>query len=281
MQTKAYKIGDCVIALESDGKIGDSRLYSKFLSDEKADITIKIVRGTLPPAEGRLLLCNKLRKVCSNGILRYSYCSYFNSSKDCYAEFACRVSGGEQERLFVNYPGELWDKMIFEALDLPDLLLKSRKVILHCSFVHVNKKALLFSADKQVGKSTQAALWEKFGAGKTINGDRAVVGEKNGRLFAWGIPFCGTSGISENFGAPVEAIILLSQGDENTLRLLSPVEAFKGLIGKITYHQWDMKAAAAAADAVCLIADKAKVYSFSCLPDESAVRVLEKELCLK
>ena len=38
MQTKAYKIGDCVIALESDGKIGDSRLYSKFLSDEKADI---------------------------------------------------------------------------------------------------------------------------------------------------------------------------------------------------------------------------------------------------
>ena len=281
MQTKAYKIGDCVIALESSEKIGDSRLYSKFLSDEKADITIKIVRGALPPAEGRLLLCNKLRKVYSNGILRYTYCSYFNSSKDCYAEFACRVSGGEQEKLFVNYPGELWDKMIFEALDLPDLLLKSRKVILHCSFVHVNKKALLFSADKQVGKSTQAALWEKFGAGKTINGDRAVVGEKNGRLFAWGIPFCGTSGISENFGAPVEAIILLSQGDENTLRLLSPVEAFKGLIGKITYHQWDMKAAGAAADAVCLIADKAKVYSFSCLPDESAVRVLEKELCLK
>lgn len=281
MQTKAYKIGDCVIALESDGKIGDSRLYSKFLSDEKADITVKIVRGALPPAEGRLLLCNNLRKVYSSGILRYTYCSYFNSLVDCYTEFACRVSGGEQELLFVNYPGELWDKMIFEALDLPDLLLKSRKVILHCSFVHVNKKALLFAADKQVGKSTQAALWEKFGAGKTINGDRAVVGEKNGKLTAWGIPFCGTSGISENLGAPVEAIILLSQGAENTLRLLSPVEAFKGLIGKITYHQWDMNAAAAAADAVCLIADKAKVYSFSCLPDESAVRVLEKELCLK
>ena len=281
MQTKAYKIGDCVIALESDGKIGDSRLYSKFLSDEKADITVKIVRGALPPAEGRLLLCNNLRKVYSSGILRYTYCSYFNSLVDCYTEFACRVSGGEQELLFVNYPGELWDKMIFEALDLPDLLLKSRKVILHCSFVQVNKKALLFSADKQVGKSTQAALWEKFGAGKTVNGDRAVVGEKNGKLTAWGIPFCGTSGISENLGAPVEAIVLLLQGAENTLRLLSPVEAFKGLIGKITYHQWDMKAAAAAADAVCLIADKAKVYSFSCLPDESAVRVLEKELCLK
>ena len=41
MQTKAYKIGDCVIALESDGTIGDSRLYSKFLSDEKADITVE------------------------------------------------------------------------------------------------------------------------------------------------------------------------------------------------------------------------------------------------
>ena len=171
--------------------------------------------------------------------------------------------------------------MIFEALDLPDLLLKSRKVILHCSFVIVNKKALLFSADKQVGKSTQAALWEKFGAGKTVNGDRAVVGEKNGKLTAWGIPFCGTSGISENSGAPVEAIVLLSQGAENTLRLLSPGEAFKDLIGKITYHQWDMKAAAAAADAVCLIAEKAKVYSFSCRPDESAVRVLEKELWRK
>lgn len=281
MQTKAYKIGDCVIALESDGTIGDSRLYSKFLSDEKADITVKIVQGALPPAEGRLLFCNNLKKVYSSGMQRYTYCSYFNSLNACYTEFACRVSGGEQELLFVNYPDGLWDKMIFEALDLPDLLLKSRKVILHCSFVIVNKKALLFSADKQVGKSTQAALWEKFGAGKTVNGDRAVVGEKNGKLTAWGIPFCGTSGISENSGAPVEAIVLLSQGAENTLRLLSPGEAFKDLIGKITYHQWDMKAAAAAADAVCLIAEKAKVYSFSCRPDESAVRVLEKELWRK
>lgn len=281
MQTKAYKIGDCVIALESDGTIGDSRLYSKFLSDEKADITVKIVQGALPPAEGRLLFCNNLKKVYSSGMQRYTYCSYFNSLKACYTEFACRVSGGEQELLFVNYPGGLWDKMIFEALDLPDLLLKSRKVILHCSFVIVNKKALLFSADKQVGKSTQAALWEKFGAGKTVNGDRAVVGEKNGKLTAWGIPFCGTSGISENSGAPVEAIVLLSQGAENTLRLLSPGEAFKDLIGKITYHQWDMKAASAAADAMCLIAEKGKIYGFSCLPDESAVRVLEKELWRK
>lgn len=281
MQAKAYKIGDCVIALESDGKIGDSRLYSKFLSNEKADITVKIVRGALPPAEGRLLFCNNLRKVYSSGSLRYTYCSYFNSSADCYTEFACRLSGGEQETLFVNYAGELWDKMIFEALDLPDLLLKGRKVILHCSFVYVNKKALLFSADKQVGKSTQAALWKKFGAGKTVNGDRAVIGEKGGRLTAWGIPFCGTSGISENVEAPVEAIVLLSQGVKNALRLLPPGEAFKGLIGKISYHQWDMQAAAAATDAVCLIADKAKVYGFSCLPDESAVRVLEKELWLK
>ena len=281
MQTKAYKIGDCVIALESDGTIGDSRLYSKFLSDEKADITVKIVQGALPPAEGRLLFCNNLKKVYSSGMQRYTYCSYFNSLNACYTEFACRVSGGEQELLFVNYPDGLWDKMIFEALDLPDLLLKSRKVILHCSFVIVNKKALLFSADKQVGKSTQAALWEKFGAGKTVNGDRAVVGEKNGKLTAWGIPFCGTSGISENSGAPVEAIVLLSQGAENTLRLLSPGEAFKDLIGKITYHQWDMKAAASAADAMCLIAEKGKIYGFSCLPDESAVRVLEKELWRK
>ena len=81
MQTKAYKIGDCVIALESDGTIGDSRLYSKFLSDEKADITVKIVQGALPPAEGRLLFCNNLKKVYSSGMQRYTYCSYFNSLK--------------------------------------------------------------------------------------------------------------------------------------------------------------------------------------------------------
>lgn len=280
MQNKGYKIGDCVIALESEEQIGDSSPFVKFLSKENASITVRIVHGDLPPETGRLLFRDKARKVYSDGNIRYTYCSYFNSAWNRYTEFACRVTKGGQELLFIDYPNELWDKMIFEALDLPELLLRTKKVILHCSFVYVNGRALLFSADKQVGKSTQATLWKKYAGGEIINGDRAIVGLRDGKLTAWGLPFCGTSNISENMSAPVEAIVMLSQGPVNTIKELTPGEIFKGIIGKITYHQWDLTSAEAAADAACLIAGT-KVYGFSCLPDESAVRALEKELCWK
>lgn len=280
MQTKAYKIGDCVIALESEEPIGESGFYAKFLSDEKADMTVRVICGALPTVDGHPLFSDRVRSVYAVGNLRYTYCRYFDSRIKCYTEFACRVAGAGDELLFIDYPGSLWDNMIFEALGLPEILLAKQKVILHCSFVSVNGRALLFSADKQVGKSTQAALWKQFGGGEIVNGDRAVVGLKDSELTAWGIPFCGSSRICKNVSAPVEAILLLSQGQQNRLKRLTPTEAFKGLIGKITYHQWDKTAAGTAADAVCRLAG-AKVYGFSCLPDESAVRALEKELWQK
>ena len=277
MQNKVYKIGDCVISLESEERIGESRPFVKFRSEEKADITVRIICGALPAVTGKLLFESDVKKVYSDSNRRYTYRSYFNSHKNEYVQFACRVSGGGEELLFIDYPYGLWDKMIFDALDLPDILLQRQKIILHCSFVLANGKALLFSADKQVGKSTQASLWHKYYGSRTINGDRAVLGFENGCLTAWGLPFCGTSNITKNESAPVKAIVLLSQGKTNCIQSLTPGQAFKGILGKITYNQWDEKAAEAVADIACLIAGT-KVYGFSCLPDESAVKTLEKVL---
>ena len=92
----------------------------------------------------------------------------------------------------------LRDVGIFEAIDLPSMLMKKGVGIIHCSFIEHNGKAILFVGDKQVGKSTQAALWNKYENTDTINGDRAAISYDNGIFYANGIPFCGTSKICKN-----------------------------------------------------------------------------------
>lgn len=278
MPNKTYQIGSCVFTLVSEEPIGDSCPFMKFLSDRREDITVRVRLCALPPVSGELLFRDAVRKVYVDGGRQYTYRSYFDSARGEYREFACRMTGGGKEELIIDYPDALWDRMIFEALDLPELLLRGKEVMLHSSFITVNGEGVIFAADKQVGKSTQAALWQQFAGAKIINGDRAVLGLRDGQLTAWGSPFCGTSGISENESAPVKAVILLSQGTKNTLSPLYPGEAFRNIIGKMTYNQWDLRSAENAADMAALIAD-GRVYHYSCRPDESAVRTLEKELC--
>ncbi|MGN0468963.1 MAG: hypothetical protein ACI4GY_09590, partial [Acutalibacteraceae bacterium] len=122
-----------------------------------------------------------------------------------------------------------------------------------------------------------ANLWKKYAGAKIINGDRAAIRIKNGVLYACGVPFCGSSDISENEEAPVSAIVELSQGQKNVLSVLPQASAFRCILGKLSYQIKDRDKAEKAAD-IAAFASKTKVYHLSCLPDEGAVRLLEEEL---
>ena len=107
-----------------------------------------------------------------------------------------------------------------------------------------------------------------------INGDKALIYEKNGKFFVSGIPFSGSSSICKNRILPVKAIVRLSQAKENKAECLRGINAYKAVYEGCYHSKWN----ADYNNATSLVAEKfalgVPVVSFACLPDESAVEIL-------
>ena len=108
-------------------------------------------------------------------------------------------------------------------MDICFALLRHGRLVLHSSSILVNGKVILFAAPSGTGKSTQAALWEKYRCAEVLNGDKNCVSfdENSGTAIAHGLPFCGTSGgLPTIFPVRSSAIVLLKQAPENKIRRL-------------------------------------------------------------
>ena len=277
MQIDKYIFCDCAVEIKHKNPILEKNNYGIFSGEsEKTDFSFEVIDSdTLPEKKGRCLFDGELTNVYLDGDVRKTY-SAFPIGKDQVAEdFACRVNN---EQLYISYRNETNEFHVFEGLRLPELLLSNGIGILHCSFIDVDGKAVLFAGDKQVGKSTQAALWEKYASARVINGDRAGVFIRDGIVTAGGVPYCGTSGICKNEQYPIKAIICLSIGLENKLEKLSPLEAFMFLLGKFSYNTWDPAEVNAITDLLTVLVERVPIYSYSCLKDESAVKYLSERI---
>ena len=186
-------------------------------------------------------------------------------------EIHCFYLEGNEHRL--QYSANLCD-----LLGLERLLPLQEALLLHCSFVRVRGQAILFSGPSGVGKSTQAALWEKHLSAELCNGDRAAVRFHEGIWQAHGLPYAGSSHVFRNASAPCRAIIMLGQGKENRLRRLPPREAFTALYPELTLHHWEKATVERCTTLLSNLISKIPVYYLECLPEEQAVQLLYQEV---
>lgn len=166
----------------------------------------------------------------------------------------------------------------FYHLGIEELLLHEEKFCLHASFVETPLGGLLFSGPSGIGKSTQAELWCRYRDSQQINGDRPILGRKNGVWTAWGSPYAGSSRCYVNRSYPVRAVIMLAQEKACRLRRLSPGEAFRKIYQGLTVHSWDPGFTGAALDFAAGFSAEIPVYEFGCTPDEAAVDYLDAAL---
>lgn len=277
MQVKKYLFCNCALELKLNEPVLQERYFCNFLDEfQKPDYSFEVIKGDfLPEKTGACIFDNGENSVYIDGNLEKNYSSHLTGKDRFSRDFACRVSDG---RLYISEEHQLNEYSVFEGLRLPELLLSKGVGILHCSFVEYEGQAILFSGNKQVGKSTQAALWEKYKKTLTVNGDRAGLYFKDNVLFAGGIPYCGMSDICENKNMPVRAIICLSQGTENTIKRLSFFDSFIALLGQFHYNTWDKNAVNNITSLASSIVENVPVYGYSCRKDESAVSFLENFL---
>lgn len=151
-------------------------------------------------------------------------------------------------------------------------------VSLHSSFITHSGQAILFSAPSGTGKSTQAALWERYAGAEQINGDRSVIRCVDGVWTAFGFPFAGSSGIYKNKSAPIRAIVVLRQAPENAIERLGASEAFRLLYSETAIQRWNTQGHAAAVDLLIRLSAAVPVYRLCCTPDERAVQLLQQTL---
>lgn len=177
-----------------------------------------------------------------------------------------------------RFPERVDANIVLNCLAAEHLVARAGGFILHCSYIERNGKAVLFTAPSGTGKSTQAALWEKFRGVEVINGDKAAVRVTEDGIFACGIPFAGSSGICKNRTLPLAAIVYLSQAQENSIHRLTGFEAFRAIWEGCSINTWDSEDIRLVSEAVQRVLGSVPVFHLACRPDESAVTALEEVL---
>lgn len=280
MMDKTYVIGGLCLRLQADEPVRDAGFFPLFRGDDALapDCTVRVLRRPLPQAEGVTALCNNRRRRVLSGGRAYDYTYFPDAARLAHVPYACAVREGAAVTLYVDYDAPFWDTMLFDALGLPDLLIGSGGMIVHAALIGYGGEGVLFAGPKRQGKSTQARLWQQCRGAAVINGDRAVLRHTEQGFTACGIPFCGSSRQCLNRSLPLRAIVFPEKGGENLAEPLPAMEAFKRLIGCVSYTQAD----AAVRDRVLAMTERAaagcRCLRLVCRPEEAAVETLARAL---
>lgn len=220
-----------------------------------------------------------LRSCRADGEVHRWFRRQMNPSGSDYAHLHYREDTPHLRTLEVCERGfEITERQILAVIGSEELFLRFGRAVFHSSCVDIGGQALLFSGVSGIGKSTQAALWEKYAGAAVKNGDRNLLRACGGTVCACGLPYAGTSGICSAFELPVRAIVFLGQGASNVLRRLPEKEAAKAVLKQLPVPGWDADSIGRAMDTALRTASSVPVYELVCLPEQSAVELLKNEL---
>ncbi len=107
--------------------------------------------------------------------------------------------------------------------------------MLHAATFELDGRGIAFFAKSGTGKSTHMLLWKELFGEKLqiINGDKPIVRLKDGVPFAFGTPWCGKEGLSQNRSVVLSDLCFIKRSNENTTRRLEKSEALKLLLEQV------------------------------------------------
>lgn len=181
------------------------------------------------------------------------------------------------------YPTERLDSLRETAdftkfLGIETVLSRFGRFLLHSSLVRYRDSAVLFSAASGVGKSTQAALWERCFGAEILNGDRSIIEAGSSGFVAHGSPFSGSSQIYRQESAKIRGIVLLEQADRNEIAPVRRADAVRALFRESVVALWDQSQTAAILDALLSLTAAVPILKLRCLPNEEAARIAKSAL---
>ncbi len=148
-------------------------------------------------------------------------------------------------------------------------------LLLHAAVLEMDGRGYAFSARRGMGKTTHTALWQRHFSGRAtvINGDKPIIRRAaDGRLWAYGTPWCGKEGLQINCRCPLTALCFLEQAPENritpTLIADAVARTLEATILPPTQELQDRMAAL-----VGYLVRTTPTYTLACRPDTSAAEL--------
>lgn len=273
--SRYYQIGGLRFLLDSPPFTETEQLACFRAQQGTADVRFRfrLADSLTLPTDGQLLYQDQFRTYYQtpNG----SACVFTHEHDGCAFLVDSQTGDSHTVTLHQRYADLFGTNLVLQVMNLPRCLLAHGGVFLHASMIAHNGQAILFTAPKQVGKSTQAGLWERHRGAEVVNGDRALLRKQEGSWFAFGSPFCGTSGICKNRTLPIKAIVLLSQAQENRAERASVRQSYAALLDGCTFDVWDKAQMETLMDMGAELMAEVPFYRLFCLPNEDAIKTLE------
>lgn len=146
--------------------------------------------------------------------------------------------------------------------------------VMHASVVLSGGYGYLLQGKSGTGKSTHCSLWMKYISGsERLNDDHPVVRIIDHMPIVYGSPWSGKTPCYRNLSAPIDGFIRLCQSCRNSIRLLSPVEAYASLSASCAAMTWRPDHADAKHGMIQHLIDQVSCWRLECLPDAAAARL--------
>lgn len=159
-------------------------------------------------------------------------------------------------------------------------LLELGGLVIHASTLKWNGKGIIFTAPSGTGKSTHVKLWQEYVTDvKVLNDDNPAIRIIDNQPYVFGTPWSGSSFIHCNDSAPLSAIVILEQAQENALRKLDDQEIILKLMPRVFLPYFDQNLMRKTMDIFANILKSVPVYLLQCRPDREAVELVYQ--CLK
>ena len=169
---------------------------------------------------------------------------------------------------------------LFHAIRMAFLMyaLEYERVMLHSCSILYKDKVWAFSAPSGTGKSTHCGLWEKLYKTPVINGDLNLIGVEDGKVYVYGTPWCGSSGISDTGTRQLGGIILLRRGQDNFIEELSEEQKILYVQQRLITSVWDENSLDRVLDIVKDIIKRIYVKRYYCTKEDSAAEVIHEDI---
>lgn len=150
--------------------------------------------------------------------------------------------------------------------------------MLHGAFIECDGRGYVFSARSGTGKSTHVSIWKKVFGDKVriINGDKPIVRVIDGKIIAYGTPWCGKENFGENASCELSAICFIERARENSIEEIEAGEAVTRIFTQIMLPE-DVESYEALAGHLDVMLGKTPCYLLRCnMEDEAALVAYEK-----
>ena len=147
-------------------------------------------------------------------------------------------------------------------------------LLVHASVIRNNGRGYLMTAPSGTGKSTHTYLWYKNIPGSDLmNDDNPVIRIVENTAKVYGSPWSGKTPCYRNIEAPIGAVVRIQRSSENTIRRLSPIEAFAMMLPSCNNMKWDRRVYTAVCSSLNHLVATAKLWELGCRPDREAALV--------